>query len=294
MGLADDMRWIPGGTFRMGSDRFYPEEGPAHLVEVAGFRIDTHPVTNAAFAQFVAATGYVTLAEQPIDPAEFPDTPPELLQPGGLVFHAPTGSVDLRDVSSWWRYVPGADWRHPDGPETTIAGRDNDPVVQIAWHDAIAFAAWAGKRLPNEAEWEFAARGGLDGDTWCWGEEMTPDGRWMANTWQGEFPRVNTGVDGFAGRSPAGAFPANGYGIYDMAGNVWEWTVTEFTARHTEQPAPCCHGRSRRGTIPRKVVKGGSYLCAPNYCLRYRPAARQPQSVDTATCHVGFRCVRDE
>lgn len=287
------MRWIPGGTFRMGSDRFYPEEGPAHLVTVPGFRIDPCLVTNAAFAQFVAATGYVTLAEQPIDPAEFPNTPPALLQPGALVFHAPTGPVDLGDVSRWWRYVPGANWRHPDGPESTIIGRDDDPVVQVAWQDAVAFAAWAGKRLASEAEWEFAARGGLDGATWCWGEEATPNGRWMANSWQGEFPLANTALDGFAGRSPVAAFPANGYGIFDMAGNVWEWTATEFAARHTKQPSPCCAGRSASATIPRKVLKGGSYLCAPNYCLRYRPAARQPQSVDTASCHIGFRCARD-
>ena len=293
MARADAMRWIPGGRFRMGSDRFYPEEGPAHTVAVAGFWIDAHPVTNAAFADFVAATGYVTLAEQPVDPAGFPGASPELLQPGGLVFHAPDGKVDLRDVSSWWRYVPGADWRHPDGPDSTIDGRDNDPVVQIAWPDAAAFAAWAGKRLPHEAEWECAARGGLDGATWCWGEDATPGGHWMANTWQGDFPQSNTALDGFAGRSPVGAFPPNGYGVYDMAGNVWEWTLTEFTARHTERPSPCCHGRSDNATIPQKVIKGGSYLCSPDYCLRYRPAARQPQSIDTATCHIGFRCVRD-
>jgi sulfatase modifying factor 1 len=282
MSLTDDMRWIPGGTFRMGSDRFYPEEGPAHEVAVTGFWIDQHPVTNAAFAQFVAETGYVTLAEQPAGP-------PELLLPGGLVFH-----VDLHDANNWWRFVARANWRHPDGPETTIVGHENDPVVQIAWQDAMAFAAWAGKRLATEAEWEFAARGGLAGATYCWGEDPTPEGRWMANTWQGEFPRVNTALDGFAGRSPVGAFPANGYGVYDMAGNVWEWTATEYTARHIEYPVSCCRGRSSDATIPLKVIKGGSYLCAPSYCVRYRPAARQPQSVDTATCHLGFRCVRDD
>jgi formylglycine-generating enzyme required for sulfatase activity len=288
------MQWVPGGRFRMGSDRFYPDEGPAHLVEVAGFWIDRSPVTNAAFAEFVAATGYLTVAEQPIDPRQFPGAPQELLRPGGLVFHMPDGPVDLRNASSWWRYVPGADWRHPDGPETTIAGRGNDPVVQIAWQDAAAFAAWAGKRLPHEAEWEFAARAGLEDAAFCWGDELTPEGRWMANIWQGDFPRVNTALDGFTGRSPVGMFPANGYGIYDMAGNVWEWTVTEYTARHVEQPSPCCNqSRSGVGGIPVKVIKGGSYLCAPNYCLRYRPAARQPQSADTATCHIGFRCVQD-
>ncbi|HEX3994471.1 MAG TPA: SUMF1/EgtB/PvdO family nonheme iron enzyme, partial [Acetobacteraceae bacterium] len=191
------------------------------------------------------------------------------------------------------RYVPGANWRHPDGPETTISARDHDPVVQIAWPDAVAFAAWSGKRLPSEAEWEYAARGGLDGATYCWGEQLTPDGRWMANIWQGDFPRANTALDGFAGRSPVCLFPANGYGVCDMAGNVWEWTATEYTSRHTERPSPCCHERSGEATTPRKLIKGGSYLCAPNYCLRYRPAARQPQSVDTASCHIGFRCVRD-
>lgn len=166
-------------------------------------------------------------------------------------------------------------------------------MVQIAWPDATAFAAWAGKRLPDEAEWEFAARGGMDGATFCWGEDTTPDGRWMANTWQGDFPWANSALDGFAERSPVGMFPSNGYGIHDMAGNVWEWTASEFTARHTERPSPCCHERSNHATIPNKVIKGGSYLCAANYCLRYRPAARQPQSIDTATCHIGFRCVRD-
>jgi formylglycine-generating enzyme required for sulfatase activity len=286
MDCLDDMQWIPGGTFRMGSDRFYPEEGPEHLVEVAGFRIDTFATTNAAFARFIAATGYVTLAERPPDPDEFPGTPLELLRPGGLVFRT------AADIGSCWQYVPGADWRHPDGPESTISGRDHDPVVQIAWPDAVAFAVWAGKRLPNEMEWEFAARGGLDGATWCWGEEMTPDGRWMANTWQGDFPRANTALDGCTGRSPVGRFPPNGYGLHDMAGNVWEWTVSEYSARHTERPSPCCRGHSGE-TVANKVIKGGSYLCAPNYCLRYRPAARQPQSVDTATCHIGFRCVRD-
>ncbi len=299
------MRWIPGGGFRMGADLSYPEEGPAHDAAVGGFWIDEYAVTNAEFAAFVAATGYVTLAERPPDPALYPGAPAELLKPGSTVFFMPSGRVDMRDITSRWTYVPGADWRHPEGPQTTIDKHERDPVVQVAYEDAAAYAAWAGKSLPSEAEWEFAARGGLGEAQFCWGAEFNPGGQWMANTWQGQFPFHNLALDGFAGRAPVGSFPPNGYGLHDMTGNVWEWTIDWYAARHAADPeALCCSALVPRGSpmagshdpalpvrIARKVIKGGSYLCAPNYCRRYRPAARYPQAIGTGTCHIGFRCV---
>jgi formylglycine-generating enzyme len=296
------MKWIPRGAFRMGSDRFYPEERPVHQVTVDGFWIDTQPVTNLEFQRFVEVTGYVTLAERAPDSAAYPGVDLALLVPGSLVFHRPPQRVSLSDLRSWWRYVPGACWRHPEGPGSTLDGRAEHPVVHVAYEDAAAYAAWAGKALPTEAEWEFAARGGLDGATYVWGDEFAPGGRMMANTWQGEFPWQNLLTDGFGGTSPVGVFPANGYGLYDMAGNVWEWTSDSFTPH---QPAKaCCVPSTPRAAappessavssgqaIPQRVVKGGSHLCAPNYCLRYRPAARQGEAVDTSACHIGFRCV---
>jgi len=300
------MHWIPGGTFRMGDDRGYPEEAPAHAVAVSGFWMAAHTVTNDQFADFVRATGYRTVAERPLDPALYPGAQPELLKPGSAVFFMPTGRADIRDVHSRWAYVPGANWRHPDGPDSTLEGRGREPVVHVAFEDAAAYAAWAGKELPTEAEWEFAARGGLDSAEFCWGDEFTPGGRYLANTWQGTFPFQDSGADGFAGRAPVGSFPANGYGLYDMAGNVWEWTADWYSSQHPVKAGPpCCVPRNPRGgaealsydpeqpavRIPRRVIKGGSYLCAPNYCRRYRPAARHPQMIDTATCHIGFRCV---
>jgi sulfatase modifying factor 1 len=307
--VGNGMVLISGGTFRMGSKRFYPEEGPVHRVRVDAFRIDRAPVTNAEFARFVAATGYVTVAERPLDPALYPGAMPGMLVPGALVFTSPPGPVDHRSLHNWWRYVPGACWRQPEGPGSDLAGRLDHPVVQVTHEDAKAYAAWAGKDLPTEAEWEYAARGGLDGKAYCWGDEARPGERWMANTWQGEFPWRNLAEDGFAGTSPVGSFPANGFGLVDMAGNVWEWTDDWYTARHPADAAkPCCIPSNPRGgrrdtsldpaqprvRIPRKVVKGGSYLCAPSYCLRYRPAARQPQMIDSAMSHIGFRCVRRE
>lgn len=300
------MRWVPGGTFGMGADQSYPEEAPVHTVTVSGLWMDEHTVTNAEFAAFVAATGYQTIAERPLDPAMYPGAQPELLTPGAAVFFMPTGRVNMNNIHSRWAYVPGANWRHPEGPASTIEGHEREPVVQVAFEDTAAYAAWAGKALPTEAEWELAARGGLDGATFCWGDEFTPGGRYMANTWQGRFPLQDLGADGFVGRAPVGSFPPNGYGLYDMAGNVWEWTTDWYSDRHPpEAEAPCCVPRDPRGgaealsydttqpeiRIPRKVIKGGSYLCAPNYCRRYRPAARHPQMIDTATCHIGFRCV---
>jgi len=297
---------IAGARFRMGSDKHYPEEAPAHWVAVDDFAIDATAITNAAFATFIAATGYVTLAERPLNPADFPGAKPEMLKPGSMVFQPPPGPVDLRNYANWWAYVPGASWRHPEGPGSNIDGRDQHPVVQVSYEDASAYATWAGKELPSEAEWEYAARGGLAGAAFCWGDSMLVDGRHMANTWQGEFPWRNDASDGFVRTAPVASYPPNGYGLYDMAGNVWEWTSDWFAQRHTPDAAKaCCVPHNPRGgaegqsydprqpqfRIPRKVVKGGSFLCAPNYCLRFRPAARQPQMIDTSMSHIGFRCV---
>jgi len=298
---------IPGGSFLMGSDRHYPEERPAHRVEVGPFWIDRYAVTNADFSGFVAATRYVTLAERPLDLALYPGAKPELAVPGALVFHMTDGPVDTHEVSNWWNYVPGACWHAPEGPGSSIAGRERHPVVHVALEDAEAYAAWAGKSLPTEAEWEFAARGGLDGAEFAWGDELTPAGRHMANTWQGPFPWRNFATDGFAGSAPVGAYDPNGYGVFDMIGNVWEWTTDWYAPRHPDEIAnPCCAPQHPRGApietsydprtprirIPRKVVKGGSFLCAPSYCRRYRPPARQPQMIDSAMSHLGFRCIR--
>jgi sulfatase modifying factor 1 len=298
------MVWVPGGTFAMGSNDFYPEERPVHRVTVDAFWMDEHPVTVAEFARFVRQTGYVTVAERPLNPEDYPDADPSLLKPGGLVFHKTRGPVDLRDFRNWWSYVPGAKWQHPEGPGTDVNGRDRHPVTQIAHEDAEAYAKWAGKELPTETEWEYAARGGLDGAVFTWGDEFAPRGRMMANTWQGEFPWQNLKLDGFEGTSPVGSFRSNGYGLFDMTGNVWEWTSDFFTPRHPEEAEhACCVPVNPRvdsrdadlgllsERIPRRVIKGGSHLCAPNYCLRYRPAARQGEAVDTATSHIGFRCV---
>lgn len=302
------MAWIPGGVFAMGSDDFYPEERPVRHVAVDGFWMDECPVTVAAFRRFALATGYVTVAQRQLEPATYPDADPALLVPGSLVFRGSAGPVDLSDLRNWWEYVPGAYWKRPAGPGSTIGGRDRHPVVHVACEDAEAYASWAGKQLPTEAEWEFAARGGLDGAVFAWGDEHFPGGRAMANTWQGQFPWQNLKLDGFAGTSSVRSFPPNGYGLYDMTGNVWEWTCDWYTVRrgsHTQHT--CCgpanpHVTSPEGShaaagepgsaIPRKVIKGGSHLCAPNYCLRYRPAARQPQMIDTSTSHLGFRCIR--
>ncbi|WP_166874391.1 formylglycine-generating enzyme family protein [Salinibacterium sp. ZJ450] len=293
---------IPSGTLLMGSDEFYPEEGPVHEREIAAFAMDEHPVTNADFAGFVSQTGYVTVAERPLDPAEFPGADLESLVPGGLVFTPTAGPVDLNDWREWWRWQPGAHWRAPAGAGSTIEDRMRHPVVQVAYDDAAAYAQWAGKRLPTESEWEWAARGGLVGRRYAWGDEPRVDGRLMADTWQGAFPYRNEGAAGWVGTARVGSFPANGYGLFDMIGNVWEWTSNEWTPRHV---IPGAHGVDSGGrenlllgagsgfsAEPRRVLKGGSHLCAPEYCLRYRPAARTSQTEDSATTHIGFRCVR--
>jgi formylglycine-generating enzyme len=290
------MVWIEGGTFRMGSDRHYPEEAPAHQVRVDGFWIDRTPVTNRQFREFVKATGHVTFAEMPPDPKDYPGALPHMLRAGSLVFTPPKHAVDLSDWSQWWQLKFAADWRRPYGPRSSIAGLHDHPVVHIAYRDAEAYAKWAGKELPTEAEWELAARGGLDGAEFAWGDELAPSGRQMANTWQGGFPHENTRLDGYERTSPVTAFPPNGYGIHDMIGNVWEWTTDWFASQHeADAQKACCIPENPRGgredqsydscqpriRIPRKVIKGGSHLCAPNYCRRYRPAARASRPVKT-------------
>ncbi len=302
----EKMAWIPGGPFLMGSDRHYPEEGPAHPVTVVGFWMDQYAVTNNQFRRFVAETGYVTVAERPPNPTDYPDAPPEMLYPGSLVFQKPMHRVDLRNWQQWWAYMPGADWRHPEGPRTSLAGRGTHPVVHIAFADAEAYALWVGKMLPTEAEWERAARGGLDGAAYTWGDAYDPTRTALANTWQGEFPWQNLLQDRYERTARVGSYPPNGYGLYDMAGNVWEWTTDWYQERHPANATKaCCIPVNPRGgpmersydphqpkiAIPRKVLKGGSFLCAPNYCLRYRPAARIAEAIDSSTCHLGFRCI---
>jgi formylglycine-generating enzyme len=303
----DGMVLIPGGRYRMGSPDFYPEERPVREVEVDDFWADEHPVTVGAFRRFVKATGYVTTAERPLDPADYPDADPALLVPGSLVFHPTPGPVSLDDYSAWWHYVPGAMWERPEGPDSDAYTRGRHPVVHVTREDAAAYAAWVGKALPTEAEWEYAARGGLDQAIFCWGGEFMPGGQLMANTWHGEFPYQHDRPDRWVRTSPVKTYPPNGYGLFDMAGNVWEWTDDFYSAAGGgPSEHPCCAPRNPRvpepvadsyradepgALIPRGVTKGGSHLCAPNYCLRYRPAARQGEAVDTSTGHIGFRCV---
>lgn len=302
------MRYLAGGAFVMGSERFYPEERPLRRVKVDPFWIDETPVTNRAFQVFVKETGYVTVAEIAPDPNDYPGMNPELAQPGSLVFTRTQGPVDLNDFSRWWEFRLGADWRHPLGPESSLAGLEDHPVVHVAWKDAQAYAKWAGKSLPTEAEWEFAARGGLEGIEYAWGDELAPGGALLANYWQGEFPHENTLEDGWERTSPVRSYPANGHGLFDMIGNVWEWTGDWWSLPSSDQPGAgksCCVPANPRGgtlrhsfdpsmpqtRIGRKVLKGGSHLCAANYCQRYRPAARHAQMIDSATSHIGFRCV---
>jgi formylglycine-generating enzyme len=307
-GNLEQMVWVPGGTFQMGSNEFYPEEAPSHTVMVGAFWMDSSTVTNEQFHRFVLETGYVTVAERPLDPAAYPGALPELLVPGALVFQQASHPVDLRSPGNWWDYIPGADWRHPYGPQSGLEGREQYPVTQVAYEDAQSYATWAGKTLPSEAEWEFAARGGLEGARYVWGDDFMPDGQIMANTWHGEFPWQNLRQGRHPTTMPVRSFTPNGYGLFDMAGNVWEWTSDYFQPAHltdAQRDKPCCIPVNPRGgsleasydpgqpqvRIPRRVLKGGSYLCAPNYCLRYRPAARSPEMVDTSTCHIGFRCI---
>jgi formylglycine-generating enzyme required for sulfatase activity len=290
--LTDDLIWIPAQTSVLGSDHHYPEEGPVQPVGVEGFRIQARPVTNAEFAEFVDATGHVTVAERPLDPAAYPGAPKENLQPGSMVFTRTSGPVDLRHLSQWWTWTPGASWRHPVGPHSSIAKRADHPVVHVAYEDAQAYATWAGRALPTESEWETSARGGLDRATYTWGDEPEPPGQRLANYWHGDFPwRPDAG---YGRTTPVGSFPPNGYGLFDMAGNVWEWTTDWYADARTGEPcgeADSFDPAQPQFRIPRKVIKGGSFLCADSYCQRYRPAARRPQPIDTGMSHIGFRCV---
>jgi len=305
------MRWVPGGTFAMGSDRHYPEEAPVRQVAVDGFWIDATPVTNRAFAAFIAATGHVTVAEVAPDPKDYPGMPPSMAQPGSLVFHKSPVPIDTGDPAKWWRFEFGASWRHPLGPDSDIdkLALWDHPVVHVAYADALAYARWAGKDLPTEAEFEYAAKGGAEGLDFPWGDELAPAGAMMANYWQGLFPFANQMLDGWERTSPVGSYPANGYGLFDMIGNTWEWTLDWWSDKpdvpKKQVGGSCCVPRNPRGgnlkgsydpaqpqvRIGRKVLKGGSHLCAPNYCQRYRPAARHPEMIDTSTSHIGFRCV---
>lgn len=308
------MAWIPGGRYSIGcrDPRGLPHGGdqpmadarPIHAVTVGGFWIDTTEVTNRQFAAFVEATGYVTVAEKPPRPEDYPGAPPENLVAGSIVFTPPDRPVPLGNHLQWWQYVPGADWRHPLGPESSIDGHDNYPVVHVAFEDAEAYAAWAGKRLPTEAEWEFAARGGLSGSPYPWGNDFRPDGRWMANTWQGRFPTENTAEDGFAGIAPVGQFPANGYGLHDVSGNVWEWCGDWYRpdtyARQaaggltTKNPTgPADSFDPQEPGIPKRIQRGGSFLCTEQYCSRYILGTRGKGEVTSGCNHLGFRCVRD-
>jgi formylglycine-generating enzyme required for sulfatase activity len=293
----EGMAWIPGGWFWMGANEF-PDAMPEHLVYVDGFWMDKHEVTNAEFARFVEATDYKTIAERPLDPKEFPTVPPEDLKPGSIVFKPPAGAVSLDNHLQWWTYVPGANWRHPEGPESTIEGRENHPAVHIAWHDAVAYAQWADKRLPSEAEWELAARGGLDRAHYCWGNELREGDRWRSNIWQGNFPNENTAGDGFRTTAPVGSFGAGGYGLSDMSGNVWEWCSDWYrpdyyqVSEKKNPPGPGSSFDPLEPGMPKRVQRGGSYMCSDLYCTRYVPGARGKGEPSSAAGHIGFRCAK--
>ena len=305
------MVWVPGGDFTMGTDEkeSYAPERPAHHVRVDGFWMDVTEVTNADFAKFVEATGYVTIAERKPDWEELKkQLPPgterpsdDVLVPGSLVFSKPPGPVSLGNVGNWWQWTPGANWRAPNGPGSNIEGREKYPVVQVSWDDAVAYAKWAGKRLPTEAEWEFAARGGLEDKRYSWGSELKPDGKWVANIFEGKFPYEDTAADGFAGLSPVRSYPPNGYGLYDMIGNTWEWCSDWYRADYYQALVKVSLTSNPQGPSesldpeepdqPKRVTKGGSFLCSDHYCINYRPAARRGTATDTGMSHVGFRCV---
>lgn len=291
--MTDGFAWIPAQTAVVGSDAHYPEEAPSREVSVEAFWIQRHQVTNAEYGEFVSATDYVTVAERPLNFEDYPGAPPENLQPGSMVFHRTVGPVDLRHLSQWWTWTPGASWNHPRGPRSSNRGRERHPVVHIAFEDAAAYAQWAGCELPTESEWEVAARGGLPHTVYTWGDEPEGPGERLANYGHGEFPHLPD--TGYGQATPVGSFPANAYGLYDMAGNVWEWTTDWYGDRRDDQP--CCAADSYDSsqpqfTVPRRVIKGGSFLCADSYCMRYRPSARRPQQVDTGMSHLGFRCIK--
>jgi formylglycine-generating enzyme len=302
-GEPPGMVWVPGGEFTMGGPDGYPDASPSHRVRVHAFWMDATEVTNAQFAAFVDATGYATVAERSPDPRQFPNAPASLLVPGSVVFTPPSGPVPLTDPLRWWRYQRAASWRRPEGPQSDLDGRENVPVIHVAWDDAVAYARWAGKRLPTEAEWEFAARGGLDGRPYVWGDEFRPQGRFMANTWQGRFPVEDRGEDGHRGPAPVASYPANGWGLYDMAGNVWEWCSDWYRADTYARRAKAAPIVDPQGPpdsfdpeepgVPKRVQRGGSFLCTDQYCSRYMPGTRGRGAPDTGASHLGFRCVRD-
>jgi formylglycine-generating enzyme required for sulfatase activity len=302
---VDGMIWIPAGEFAMGSDTsMFADALPVHRVALHGFWMDATEVTNAEFRRFVDQTHYVTVAEQPLRPADYPDVDPKLLVPGANVFSAPEQPVTLDDETRWWRFVPGANWRHPEGPRSTITSRMNHPVVQVAYADAVAYAKWTGKRLPTEAEWEYAARGGLKGKEYVWGSEAHPGGRQLANTFQGNFPSENSSADGYRATSPVRAFPPNAFGLYGMAGNAWEWVADWYRADYYAQLAAAASvSRNPQGPVsgydpsdpalPKRVQRGGSFLCTDEYCASYRPGARGKGDPGSPAIHLGFRLVKD-
>ena len=306
--------WIPGGEFSMGAQdppdrdevgmQATRDSRPVHRVYVDGFWMDRTDVTNTEFALFVDATKYVTVAERKPKAEDFPGAPPENLVPGAVVFSPPDHPVSLNNHFQWWSYVPGANWKHPTGPKSSLKGRENYPVVNVAYEDAEAYAKWAGKRLPTEAEWEFAARGGLSGKPFVWGGEFRPKGRWMANTFQGRFPIMDTGEDGHVGITPVGTYAPNGYGLYDMAGNVWQWVSDWYRPDYYQQlfsaggvalnpRGPASSFDPDEPGQPKRVMRGGSFLCTDRYCSRYMVGTRGKGEVSTGTNHLGFRCVRD-
>jgi sulfatase modifying factor 1 len=302
---APGMKWIPGGTFAMGSEKHYPEEAPAGPVSVDGFWMDETAVTNADFARFVEETGYVTVAERAPDPAMYPGADPSMLVPGSITFNQPAAPVEMSNPMAWWAWTPGASWRNPWGPKSNLDGKEDHPVTQVSYEDADAYSRWAGKSLPTEAQWERAGRGGLEGAEFAWGEGIAPDGEERMNRWIGEFPwkfRPRKGGPRKPGTVAVRTYEPNPFGLYEVTGNTWEWTRTWFSVKHEEPMSRCCAPSNPRGPgvdesrdpasgIPRKVIKGGSFLCAENYCSRYRPASRIPESIESATCHISFRCV---
>ena len=294
---------IPGGRFWMGTDHMEDAQ-PVHQVEVKGFWMDRTDVTNEEFARFVKATGYVTIAERPLNPKEFPNLEPDELAAGSVVFTPPLNPISLDNPLAWWKFVRGANWRHPEGPNSDLTGKEKYPVVHIAWPDAAAYAKWAGKRLPTEAEWEFAARGGLDRQTYVWGNEFKPGGKFQANTFQGHFPDHNTSEDGYKGIAPVASFEPNGYGLYDMSGNVWQWVSDWYRPDYYAKlrgaevainpQGPSDSFDPQEPAVHKRVQKGGSYLCTDQYCERYMPGARGKGDPETGTNHLGFRCVREQ
>lgn len=299
-GWTNDMVWIPGGTFTMGSAEGQPDERPPHLITVDGFWMDKTEVTNEQFERFVRATRYVTVAERAPDPKDYPGVPIERLVAGSVVFTPPPGEVPLDNHYAWWSYVPGANWRHPEGPNSDLRDRARHPVVHVSWEDAQAYAKWAQKRLPTEAEWEYASRGGLDRAPYTWGKEQLPSNKWQANIWQGRFPNENSVADGFRITAPVGSYPPNGYGLFDMAGNVWEWCqdwyLPDYYAHSsaTNPPGPTTSFDPNEPGVAKRVQRGGSFLCSDVYCSGYRPSARMKASPDTGLSHAGFRCVRSK